>query len=306
LLGFVLGFLIGAAAFPADARIPRAGTGSGLSPPVVPAVEPLTTSFAGDSLSEHTRIDGPPAALTTIGPLSQTARRRVQEDCGRIPMHFEPNRGQTAKEVKFLARGAGYALFLTSDELVMSLRRSTPSGEDGLEPGIHWLDGPLVDSDVVGPLGPARAAAEQETFSSAVLRFGFVGANSAPAIEGIDPLGGYSNYFIGNDPAKWRTGIPQYGRVRVKDLYPGIDLVLRGNPQQLEYDFVVAPGADPDQIRLSIHGAEDLRIDEEENLVLAVAGGELVQKAPRVYQEINSKWQPVIGGTGFWLAIPRR
>jgi hypothetical protein len=129
-----------------------------------------------------------------------------------------------------------------------------------------------------------------------VLRFGFASANPAPAIEGIEPLGGHSNYFIGNDPARWRTDIPHYGRVRVRELYPGIDLVLYGNPRQLEYDFVVAPGADPNQIRLSVSGAQDLRIDEEGNLVLAVAGGELVQKAPRVYQEIGGERRLVAGG----------
>jgi hypothetical protein len=129
-----------------------------------------------------------------------------------------------------------------------------------------------------------------------VLRFGFASANPAPAIEGIEPLGGHSNYFIGNDPAKWRTDIPHYGRVRIQELYPGIDLVLYGNPRQLEYDFVVAPGADPNQIRLSVSGAEDLRIDEAGNLVLTVAGGELVQKAPRVYQTIGEERRIVAGG----------
>ena len=125
---------------------------------------------------------------------------------------------------------------------------------------------------------------------------GFVGANPKPVIEGMEPLGGHSNYFLGNDPAKWRTGIPHYGRVRVKDLYPGIDLVLYGNPQQLEYDFVVAPGADPGQIRLSLSGAEAVRLDEAGDLVLDFPGGTLTQRAPMVYQDQDGERRPVGGG----------
>ena len=129
-----------------------------------------------------------------------------------------------------------------------------------------------------------------------MLRLGFVGANPKPLIEGLEPLGGHSNYFLGNDPAKWRTGIPHYGRVRVKDLYPGIDLVLYGNPQQLEYDFVVAPGADPGQIRLSLSGAEAVRLDDTGDLVLDFPGGTLTQRAPKVYQDHDGERRPVEGG----------
>jgi hypothetical protein len=99
-----------------------------------------------------------------------------------------------------------------------------------------------------------------------------------------------------NDPTKWRTGIPHYRCIRVEELYAGIDLVLYGNPQQPEYDFVVAPGADPGQIRLAVSGAEDMRIDDAGNLLLAVPGGKLVQKTPRVYQKIGGERRLVSGG----------
>ncbi|RMD69967.1 MAG: hypothetical protein D6819_05500, partial [Gammaproteobacteria bacterium] len=198
-------------------------------------------------------------------------------------MHFEPNRGQTAEEVKFLARGAGYGLFITPRELVLALRHGTTEAQD---PKAKKTRQPSRLKN------KATAKAPQ----GAVLRLGFIDANPSPRIEGLDPLSGRSNYFLGKDPSKWRTGIPHYRRVRVKDLWPGIDLVLYGNPQQLEYDFIVAPGADPDRIRLAVTGAEDLTVNQAGDLVLKVAGGEVVQKAPRIYQESGGKRHPVAGG----------
>ena len=88
-----------------------------------------------------------------------------------------------------------------------------------------------------------------------VLRMKLVGANSAPKIEGSDQLPGKSNYFIGNDPSKWRRGIPQYARVNYESVYPGVNLTYYGNQGQLEYDFRVAPGADPNQIALTFEGS---------------------------------------------------
>jgi hypothetical protein len=119
--------------------------------------------------------------------------------------------------------------------------------------------------------------------------------NPVPAIAGRERQPGISNYIRGNDPAKWRSGVPHYARVHYDQVYPGIDLVYYGNPQQLEYDLVVAPGADPGQIRLSFEGVDGMRIDGEGNLVLAVAGGEIVQKAPRIYQRVAGQELAVAG-----------
>ena len=84
-----------------------------------------------------------------------------------------------------------------------------------------------------------------------------VGSKSEPHIEGVDQLPSVSNYFTANDPKKWRTDVPNYAKVRYKDIYPGIDLIYYGNQRQLEYDFVVAPGADPRGIALSFEGTVD-------------------------------------------------
>ena len=84
------------------------------------------------------------------------------------------------------------------------------------------------------------------------------GANPAPEIAGTKLLPGKVNYFIGNDPQKWHTDIPSYEAVRYQGIYPGVDLLFYGREQRLEYDFIVAPGADPKAIALSIAGAHKL------------------------------------------------
>ncbi|HYY15557.1 MAG TPA: SBBP repeat-containing protein, partial [Gammaproteobacteria bacterium] len=121
------------------------------------------------------------------------------------------------------------------------------------------------------------------------------GSSPAPEIAGEQPLPGKISYLIGRDPGKWRTNIPHYARVRYRSVYPGIDLVYHGQQQQLEYDFVVAPGADPKQIRLDIQGAEKLYLDAAGNLVVRVAGAEIIQQVPKVYQQVDDKWQAILG-----------
>jgi hypothetical protein len=179
---------------------------------------------------------------------------------GHIPLSFEANQGQTDPAVQFLSRGSGYALFLTSQEAVLSLSKPvTPTAT----------------------AGPAAVPPAQETD---VLRLQLVGANPAPQVAGEDLLPGTVNYFIGNDPAQWRTNIPTYGKVAYQDVYPGVGLVYYGNQQQLEYDFVVQPGANPGVIRLSVQGAQNVTLDAQGNLVLQTADGDVVEQAPVVYQ----------------------
>src|SRR5215468_2574621 len=115
------------------------------------------------------------------------------------------------------------------------------------------------------------------------VRMRLVGSDKARQIEGLEPTGGISNYFIGNDESKHRTNIPHYRRVQFKSVYPGVDLVYYGNPHQLEYDLVVAPGADTRAIQVEYEGVESLRI-EGGDLVLTTSAGELRQKRPQAYQ----------------------
>lgn len=195
---------------------------------------------------------------------------------GSLPLCFEANHGQTVPHVKFLARGDGYRLGLTDTEAILTLTRPAPGAGHAPAPS--------------GSFRGNRTRPRQ-----AVLRIKLDRANPAPRIEGLDPLPGKSHYLLGDDPKQWRTHIPHYARVKYHAVYPGIDLVYYGNQHRLEYDFIVAPGASPDQIRLSFEGARKLRIDERGDLVLETACGELREHKPVIYQEVDGEKRSVAG-----------
>jgi uncharacterized repeat protein (TIGR01451 family) len=184
-----------------------------------------------------------------------------------LPMFFEANLGQTDPRVKFLSRGQGYSLFLTANEAVLNFQRSSQ-----------------VET---------RRAASPTPSANSVIHMRLDGANSAARVSGAELLPGRSNYFIGNDPSKWRRGIPQYARVNYESVYPGIDLTYYGSQRQLEYDFRVAPGADPNQIALTFEGAST-HLDAGD-LVLSTRNGDVRFHSPYIYQPDGSTKKTVSG-----------
>jgi hypothetical protein len=219
---------------------------------------------AVDRLEDRALLDG--AAAT----------QQLQVAYGQLPLSFEVNQGQADPQVNFLARGSGYALFLTADEAVLSLQPPAAAGPS------------------TGQSGAAPSLAAAAT-APAVVRMRLLGANPAPQVVGQDPQPGVSNYFLGNDPSQWRTGIAHYGRVIYRGVYPGVDLAYYGNQQHLEYDFTVAPGADPQSIALAFAGAEGMTLDAQGDLVLQTASGAVVEQAPVMYQEIGGVKTSVAG-----------
>src|SRR5581483_1556797 len=230
-----------------------------------PALSPLAASARGGSLpgvKSHRATATAPAPVASrepAPPADSSAQAGVIENYGRLPLSFEPNRGQTDPAVRFLARGQGYTLWLTANEAVLALRRPAPK-----KPG-------------------------------ALLRLKMVGASAAPQIAGQGQLEGKSNYLISNDRARWHTDIPTYREVRYTEVWPGVDMVWYGRQRQLEYDFIVRPGADPRQIRLAFEGADRLRLDRRGNLVAQTKAGELVQHAPVIYQESEQGRRTITG-----------
>lgn len=206
---------------------------------------------------------------------------------GSLPLHFEANRGQADAEVRFLARGNGYALFLTSTEAVLVLREPAPAHRR-----------PRVTSEMARAREPHALAAVH------AVRMRLVASLPSPEVTGDDPLPGRANDFLGDDPTKWRTGIPLYARVVYRDVYPGVSLVHYGRQRQLEYDFVVAPGADPRVIQLALDGADGARLDSEGNILIRVAGGELRLDRPAIYQEIGAVQSTFGGDTDGFVAKP--
>lgn len=197
-----------------------------------------------------------PAALLLVPGAAQSAEVPAASVLGRSPLAFEPNLGQSDPQVRYLARGAGYALFLTRDEAVLAL----PSGSQ-----------------------------------QSVVRMRPLGAAPAASLEPEEALPGKSHYARLSGAGKPLQDVPRYARVRARAVYPGIDLVYYGNGERLEYDFVVAPGADPDRIRLGFEGVETLAIGEAGDLRLRLAEGELVQPAPVLYQEVGGARLPIAG-----------
>ncbi len=174
----------------------------------------------------------------------------------KFPIQFEQNEGQTDTDVRYLTRGPGYTFYFTPQEIAMVLTN--------------------------------RQA--DKTALPAILKMQFIDANSNPTIKGLDELCCKSNYFIGNDRNAWRSNISNYRKVAYKDLYPGIDAIFYGNPDQLEYDLCVAPGANPSLARLRLEGAEELLVDKEGNLCIHLGDSqELCMQKPFVYQLVRGE-----------------
>jgi hypothetical protein len=181
----------------------------------------------------------PPGLLSTKP--RENRKRRLLARYGRLPLSFEPNRGQTDARVKFLSRRGGYTLYLTATEAVLGL--SKPKVSDALKPGVaRTRRAPRAILPDLSPKFPSPAPAEVSSNSALPeaqdsLRMRLLGANPAPRLVALDQLPGKSNYLIGRDPAKWRTNVPNYAKVKYQDVYPGVDLVYYGNQGRLEYDF---------------------------------------------------------------------
>jgi uncharacterized repeat protein (TIGR01451 family) len=231
----------------------------------------------------------------TAGTVDAATRARLVESVAKAPMSFEANQGQTDNRVKFLSRGLGYTLFLTSSDAVLALQKPAETRKQNQPSGA--MQDPLGVGTVAPPHAVAQpAASAAQTTINGVLRMRLVGANSAPHISGLEESSAKSNYYIGNDPTKWRTNVPNFGRVQYASIYPGVDLVFYGNQRQLEYDFIVAPGTDPSTIALAFDGDRtaknvSVKINDAGELVAHLASGNISFHKPVVYQPAAGRTQ---------------
>jgi hypothetical protein len=175
---------------------------------------------------------------------------------------FEENKGQTDSSVKFLSRGQGYNLFLTSTEIIMSL---------------------YINQD---KKAKTKRSVKKLSIRSEVVKMKLLGANPYTKLHGVDELSSKSNYLIGKDPKRWQTDVPNFASVKYENVYPAIDMLFRGG-QQLEYDFIIAPNANPNQVKFAFEGVKQLRIDKNGNLALAMKHGEIQHQKPFAYQVID-------------------
>ncbi len=177
---------------------------------------------------------------------------------------FEENRGQFPSAVRYLARAGGANVFLTGEEAVYVLPISISTVKDG-----------------------DNAVSDRSGSKAFALRMKFVGANADSQFAGVEPVGQRTNYFRGGQ-SNWRTDIPNFSRVAYENVYPGVGMIWHGLAQgATRYDFVVSPGADPNQIELAFEGADGLEIDSDGNLLIRTEAGTITQQKPVTYQESN-------------------
>jgi hypothetical protein len=220
-----------------------------------------TTSFstAGTAVAQAA-VTVPLATAQPGDHVAETSAATHQLSAQQLPgrLYFEANRGQTDARVDYLSRGQGYTLFLTPTAATLA---------------------------VAPPSGPGTA-----------LRMELIDSNPGASAMGLDLTEAKSHYFLGRDPSQWVTDVPNYEQVKYSGVYEGIDLVYYGTSAgQLEYDFRVAPGADPSVVGFRVEGADGIEITPEGDFVMHTAAGDFHQTGPILYQEASHGREAVDG-----------
>jgi uncharacterized repeat protein (TIGR01451 family) len=233
------------------------------------------TAQAGLPIATEQRAAQRALGARMLGVKREAATQQGESEVlANLPLRFVPNTGQDDPAVHFTVQGPGHTLFFTEEGVVFST---------------------------------AGQAGGQSLRSAVGLRF--LGADRRPTIEGLAPMRGVVNYFLGNDPAGWRANVPTYGAVAYRNLYPGIDLVYRGTEGNLKSEFLLAPGASPSMIQMVYSGAESLCLAQDGALLIQTTLGELVETAPLIYQQVEGVRRTIPGGfvlqsndrVGFWV-----
>jgi len=214
-------------------------------------------------------------AFTLLSGLCSTAAASALEPVAALPLFFEPRQTSVGLSAHFLARGLNYQFWITPTEVQFALQKG---------------------KNLTAELPTQRHHPGSTTASRThVARMLLLGANPQARLQGAAELDGKINYLIGNDPTQWRQNVSTFAKVRVSEVYPGIDLVYYGNQQQLEYDFIVSPGADPSRIGIHFEGVENVAINTQGELVLSLPDGQIRQHRPAFYQIIDGSQREVKG-----------
>ena len=247
-------------------NVPRSGARKCGKFLMVPLMAALVAFGAMPKVSAQAPGSLPPFPASH-GDTLESRRSKARASVANIPLGFEPNRGQLASTVSYVARGGKCSLFLTSSEavFVMPHRVSMPSSVKA------------IGTDTTG-----RQTGATSTWTSIAMKF--VGAAAEMAFSPVEPLPGQKNYFVGRDQTKWASGVPIYSKVVAHDVYPGIDLVFRGVETNLEFDLLVNGGADPKKIKFAFEGERQARIESNGDLRLSSEAGDLELHRPVAYQ----------------------
>ena len=217
--------------------------------------------------------------------IENTPSMAIQQ-LGQQPIAFTQNVGQWDEQVLYRANAGGATMWFTKDGAYYQFTRRVPTAEAALE-AVLGRDEHRMRLD--------HFDQERDSIESIMIKASFVGANLDPNMVGLEKMEYRCNYFIGNDPNEWRTDVPNYEYVLYEDIYPGIDLKYYGNGKQMEYDFIVSPGADPSQIQISYEGAKSLSVNQAGELEVETEWNTVTEQAPYVYQETESGLREVVG-----------
>lgn len=209
---------------------------------------------------------------------------------GKIPLFFTKNEGQVDPKAEYYTKGPSSTIWVTRDGLVFDFFRREAKEKDGKD-GQEGKGG----REKIEPKKPGPDSKEPEKVERLVFTLELAGRDEASRIEAGDPQEGKVNYFIGNDPSKWKTGVPTFGSLTYKGVWEGVDLVLKGREGGLKYEFHLAPGADPGKIALAYKGIESLKLAEGGGLVVETAFGAMEDEKPHVFQEAGGKKTDVEG-----------
>jgi len=201
----------------------------------------------------------------------------VLQSLGKLPLNFEPNVGQFDAGISFYVRGAGCSIALGPTEATLVIPQK--NREENLSTTRRSHHDRRRKAPVAAP--------------SRLVKLELVGADRSAQSEGEAQSPGIINYLLGNDPAQWKTGINTFERARFRRVYPGIDLVYYGNQSQLEYDFMVAPHANPRLIKLRFTGADEMTVDASGDLLLHLGEKQLRWAKPVAYQNIDGERREV-------------
>ncbi len=208
---------------------------------------------------------------------------QVTKNLVSMPLAFTTNQGQWDEKVKFRANAGGATMWFAPDGAYYQFTRTIKS--DNSIGRQTPSSAPLHDLD-----------REPDSYETMMIKANFVGANSKPTMIGVDMMEYKCNYFIGNDPNEWYTDVPNYNAVIYEEIYDGIDLKYYGNGRQMEYDFIVSPGADYTQIKIQYEGAESISLNDNGELVVTTKWSEVVEQKPVIYQlDDNNSRLAVVG-----------
>ncbi|UJS20680.1 MAG: hypothetical protein L3J18_17630 [Candidatus Brocadia sp.] len=223
----------------------------------------------------------------------ELARLKAAESYGKLPLSFIRNDGQVDGRVRYYERGAGHATYFTKRGVYLSLvggGTSAPPVSEQVDSSQANAAGRLDQDVSVQSASLNQQGRDEDTIRGAKGKKSAI-RNPQSEIVHLMPLGmekdveivagdeqpGTVNYFIGNDPKKWKTNVPAYESVVYKGVYDGIDMKFYGNNRQMEYDIIVQPGASPSRVQLSYQGIEGLTVAENGDLEIKLKEGKILQ-----------------------------